>query len=233
MYCPMPRSFCASLFDCIWLSADGATLFVTDGDDKRVVALCAATGAHLGAFGQCGAAPDEFQYAIGIAAVPPTSSSSSSAAAAASSGGASSSSGQHAWVADNGNSRVAIFDTGAQASACAWTAVAQIDHVGPKEGEGAAAAKLGEPFGVAFSADGRLALVSVPQAHAVQVYGVETRAHVRTIGTVQCVIVEGVSRNMQYAIVSPETCGSGVSDGFSSCAFPPRTFLNFLTVDCM
>jgi hypothetical protein len=36
------------------LSADGATLFVTDGDDKRVVALCAATGAHQDAYGHCG-----------------------------------------------------------------------------------------------------------------------------------------------------------------------------------
>jgi DNA-binding beta-propeller fold protein YncE len=195
------------------LSADGATLFVTDGDDKRVVALCAASGAHLGAFGQCGSAPDEFQYAIGIAVVPPSSSASSAAAAASGSGSddAGASSGQqHAWVADNGNNRVAVFDTGASAAASAWTAVAQIEHLGSKEGEEAEAATLGEPFGVCFSSDGRLALVSVPQAHAIHVFDAATRAFVRTIGTVQSVIRIGrqsVAHAMP-AMLSPEQSDS-------------------------
>jgi hypothetical protein len=132
----------------------------------------------------------DFQYAIGIALV---------------SGGGDS--GHHAWVADNGNNRVTIFDVGAPAAAaaCAWTPLAKIDRIGgaPVEGEAAAASasaseaaaseagaeggsesgsELGGPFDVVLAADGRLALVSVPEQHAVHVFDAATRAHVRTIG---------------------------------------------------
>lgn len=128
----------------------------------------------------------DFQYAIGIALV-----ASSSSAAVSGDGSA-----HHAWVADNGNNRVSIFDVGAPAAACAWTALAQIDRIGggaPKEGEAAAAAsevaadaaedtELGGPFDVVLTADGRRALVSVPEKHAVHVFDAATRTHVRTIG---------------------------------------------------
>ncbi len=124
----------------------------------------------------------DFQYAIGIALV---------------SGGGDG--GHHAWVADNGNNRVTIFDVGAPAAAaaCAWTPLAKIDRIGgaPEEGSSEAAAseagaeggseggsELGGPFDVVLAADGRLALVSVPEQHVVHVFDAASRAHVRTIG---------------------------------------------------
>jgi len=144
---------------------------------------------------QCGSALGEFQYAIGIALVSPE--------AGASAGASSSGSVTHAWVADNGNKRVSVFAIGAPASAFAWTALSQIKRIGKNDKEGenagkaeengegededgdrddAAAATLGEPFDVAFTSDGRLALVSVPESHCIHVFDAVTRAHVRTLG---------------------------------------------------